>query len=98
MQAVVREPAAEGGIERTPEREARGAFDRRTDAGRTGFSLDLGDDAPQTRHPLRSAARRHSVCVLLVRYLFLFWTERARESRTDRRKVLSHAPVTRLLS
>ena len=60
MQAVVREPAAKGGVERAPERQPpRGASARRA-----GFSLDVGDGAPQTRHPLRPVARRHSVCIL----------------------------------
>src|SRR5271168_3108733 len=82
MQAVVREPAAKGGVERAPEREApRRALARGAFAGRAGLSLDLGDGAPQTRHPLRPVARRHSVCILWVRSLFLFWTERMGESR-----------------
>jgi hypothetical protein len=60
MQGVVRKSTAEGGIECAREGQApRGPL-----AGRAGFSLDLGDGAPQTRHPLRSAAWRHSVRVL----------------------------------
>jgi hypothetical protein len=60
MQGVVREPAAEGGIERARERQPpAGAFTRSP-----GFSLDLSDDVPQTRYPLRSVARRHSVHTL----------------------------------
>ena len=78
MQGVVLKAAAKGGIEGAREREpTRGPLVRRA-----AFRLDLGDDAPQTRHPLRSAAWRHSGLVLYVRSLFLFWTEKARESRT----------------
>ena len=70
MQAVVREPAAEGGVERAPERETpRGALARGASAGRAGFGLDLGDGAPQTRHPLRSVAQRHPVHILYVRLI-----------------------------
>ena len=61
MQSVVCEPAAKRRIERARERQAP----RWPLALRAGFSLDLGDGAPQTRHPLRSAAWRHSVRALL---------------------------------
>ena len=61
MQGVVREPAAESGIEARARRQApRGPL-----AWPARLRLDLSDDAPQTRHPLRSAAWRHSVRVLL---------------------------------
>ena len=70
MQSVVRKPSAEGGIERASERKPP----REPLARRAGFSLDLSDDALETRHPLRSAAWRHSVRVPQVRILFLFWT------------------------
>src|SRR5579872_7597134 len=55
MQAVVGEPAAEGGIERARKRQApRGPL-----AWAAGFRLDLGDGAPETRQRFRSAAWRH---------------------------------------
>ena len=60
VQGVVREPAAERGIERARKWQALpGPLARPA-----GLRLDLGDGAPETRHPLRSAAWRHSVRVL----------------------------------
>ena len=60
MQGVIRKPAAKGGIERAREGQAPSE----PIARRAGFRLDLSDDALETRHPLRSAAWRHSVRVL----------------------------------
>src|SRR5208337_4613640 len=64
MQGVVREPAAEGGIERARERQPPpGALARSP-----GFSLDLSDDAPQTRPSvlspgdIRSTPYRFALC------------------------------------
>ena len=60
MQGVAGEAAAQRGIEGARERKpSRGQAARRP-----GLRLDLSDDAPQTRHPLRSAAWRHPVRVL----------------------------------
>ena len=64
MQGVAGEAAAQRGIEGAREREPPRGPVARGAARRAGFRLDLGDDAPETRHPLRSAAWRHSVRVL----------------------------------
>src|SRR5580704_8549698 len=77
MQGVVGEPPAESGIERARKRQApRGPL-----AHRAGLRLDLSDGAPQTRHPLRSAAWRHSVRVLSFVICSCFWTKKKGESR-----------------
>ncbi len=70
MQGIVRKPAAESGVEHARERQApRGPL-----AWPAGLRLDLSDGAPETRHPLRSAAWRHPARFLYVRIMFLFWT------------------------
>ena len=64
MQGVAGEAAAQRGIEGARKGQAPRGPVARGAARRAGFRLDLGDDAPETRHPLRSAAWRHSVRVL----------------------------------
>ena len=66
VQRVAGKPAAERAIERAGQRKpSRSARLRRP---RT--SLDLGDGAPQTRHPLSPVAPRHPIRTLYVRTLF----------------------------
>ena len=65
MQGVAGEAAAQRGIEGAHKGQAPRGPVARGAARRAGFRLDLGDDAPETRHPLRSAAWRHSVRALL---------------------------------
>jgi hypothetical protein len=52
----------------------------------------LSDGAPQTRHPLRSAAWRHSVRVLLFVICSCFGPE-AKKSQGEQRRLLSLAAI-----
>ncbi len=65
VQGVAGKPAAERAIERAGQRQPWRARRRRRRA-----SLDLGDGAPQTRHPLSPVAARHPIHTLYVRSLF----------------------------